>query len=161
MSVDWVPTKGPKTRRLAEARLHQLMHLQAMASSEDYFLDIARKEVPEAWHTLEMDIEAEGPKEKVTLYLDRAVARMFRQMGTGYQARINRILETWMQMKMAEKAVFRLDIMQAVADAREGKNRPDVDERMKEMYEKMVEVWAYNEGWAAAERKMGKGSTED
>lgn len=73
------------------------------------------------------------------------------------QARINRILETWLQMKMAEKAVFRRDIVQAVADAREGKNRPDVDERMMEMYEKMVEVWAYNEGWADAEKRMGKG----
>ena len=31
MSIDWVPTKGPKTKRLAEARLHQLLYLQTLA----------------------------------------------------------------------------------------------------------------------------------
>ena len=37
----------------------------------------------------------------ISAYLDRAVVRCFRAMGGGYQARINRILETWVQMKMA------------------------------------------------------------
>lgn len=157
MGIDWAPGKGPKTRRLAEARFHQLLHLQTMAASEDLFLETARKEVPEAWHTLEMDVEAEGPKEKVTLYLDRAVIAMFRKMGKGYQARINRILETWMQMKMAEKAVFRRDVMAAVDDARAGKNRPDVGARMMKEYEKLVEMWAYEEGWQDAVRRMGEG----
>ena len=91
MSVTWTPTKGPKTKRLAEARLHHLMFMQAM-TSDDQFLETARREIPEAWQTLEMDVETEAPKQKVTLYLDRAVAAMFRKMGHGYQARINRIL---------------------------------------------------------------------
>lgn len=42
-------------------------------------------------------------KEKVTLYLDRSVARCFRGMGRGYQARINQLLRTWMQMKIARE----------------------------------------------------------
>ena len=157
MGVNWTPGKGPKTRKLAEARFHQLLFLQSMAASEDLFLETARKEVPEAWHTLEMDVEAEGPKEKVTLYLDQAVIRMFRSMGKGYQGRINRILETWMQMKMAEKAVFQKEVMDAVEDAREGKNREDVGERMLQHYEKMVEHWAYNEGMLDAMKVMGEG----
>ena len=66
--------------------MHQLLFLEAMTRDE-LFLETARKEIPEAWHTLEMDVEAEGPKEKVTLYLDRAVIQMFRKMGKGYQAR--------------------------------------------------------------------------
>ncbi|MGD1882242.1 MAG: BrnA antitoxin family protein [Paracoccaceae bacterium] len=41
------------------------------------------------------------PKEKVTLYLDRSVARSFKAMGKGYQSRINRLLQTWLQMKAA------------------------------------------------------------
>ena len=157
MSIDWAPTKGPKSRRLAEARLNQLMFLQTMAASEDYFLDIARKEIPEAWNTLEMDVEAEGPKEKVTLYLDRAVARMFKAMGKGYQGRINRILETWMQMKMAEKAEFRKTVMDAVEDARAGSDRPDVGDRMMKQYEKMVQHWAYDEGFFDALKREGEG----
>lgn len=157
MSIDWAPGKGPKTRKLAEARFHQLLYLQTLASSEDYFLETARKEVPEAWHTLEMDVETERPKEKVTLYLDRAVLAMFREMGKGYQGRINRILETWMQMKMAEKAAFRLEVVDAVTDAREGMTREDVGERMMQHYEKMVEHWAYEEGWQDAVKALGEG----
>ena len=156
MSIDWAPGKGPKTRKLAEARFHQLLYLQSMAASEDLFLETARKEVPDAWHTLEMDIEAEGPKEKVTLYLDRAVIRMFRQMGKGYQGRINRILETWMQMKMAEKACFQREVVEALRDAREGKKREDVSDKMLGYYKEMMEHWAYEEGWADAMKAMGE-----
>lgn len=58
-------------------------------------------EVPEAWHTLEADLDVDEPKEKVTLYLDRSVARFYRAMGRGYQRRINRLLATWAQMKIA------------------------------------------------------------
>ena len=57
--------------------------------------------LPAEWKLILHDADVTEKKEKVTLYLDRAVARMFRAMGKGYQGRINRILETWMQMKMA------------------------------------------------------------
>jgi len=62
-----------------------------------------REAVPEAWHTLEQDLDVAEPKEKVTLYLDRSVAKFYRAMGQGYQARINRLLATWAQMKIAEE----------------------------------------------------------
>ena len=44
----------------------------------------------------------EEPKEKVTLYLDRSVARMYRGLGNGYQGVINRVLRVWMQCKAAD-----------------------------------------------------------
>lgn len=152
MSIDWVPTKGPKTRRLAEARMHQLLFLEAMARDE-LFLETARKEIPEAWHTLEMDVETEGPKEKVTLYLDRAVIAMFRKMGKGYQARINRVLETWLQMRIAEKAVLRKEMMEAVGEARDDAERPEVGDEMQKLYTKTLESAAYAEGFADAVRR--------
>lgn len=157
MGIDWAPTKGPKSRKLAEARFHQLLFLQTLASSEDEFLQTARKEVPDAWHTLEMDVETEAPKVKMTLYLDRAVATMFRRMGKGYQGRINRILETWMQMKMAEVSAFRIHVMDALKDAREGRKREDVSERMMEHYAEMLEHWAYDEGWQDGQRALREG----
>ncbi len=49
---------------------------------------------------MEADIDCFEPKTKVTLYLDASVAKMFRAMGKGYQARINRILQLWLQSKM-------------------------------------------------------------
>ncbi|MCG6882253.1 MAG: BrnA antitoxin family protein [Silicimonas sp.] len=152
MTVNWVATKGPKTRRMAEARFHQLIFLSAMESDAG-FLESARREIPEAWQTLEMDIDARPPKEKVSLYLDRAVIAMFRKMGQGYQARINRILETWLQMKIAEKAVYQRDVMEALGDAIAEKNREDPGDFMKEQYAKLVEHWAYEEGFRDGLRK--------
>lgn len=106
---------------------------------------------------LEMDVDVEGPKEKVTLYLDRAVIAVFRRMGKGYQARINRILETWVQMKIVEKVVFQKEIMDRVSEAINDKNREDPKTTWEEMEETLVKHWAYDAGWAAAVREMRQG----
>ena len=66
-------------------------------------------QVPEAWDTLEQDIDVEEPKLKMTLLLDESVVKFYRAMGKGYQARINRILATFAQMRIAQ--VRRLDEM--------------------------------------------------
>ena len=87
-----------KSERLARRRL--VYHLWR-ASEDQLPLTEIRAEAPEAWHIIEADLDCAEPKEKVTLYLDRSVARCFRAMGKGYQARINRILATWMEMKAA------------------------------------------------------------
>lgn len=47
------------------------------------------------------DADVTEKKQKVTLYLDRSVARMFRGLGPGYQGVINRVLRVWMQCKTA------------------------------------------------------------
>ena len=58
-----------------------------------------REEVPDAWHIIVVDLDCHAPKQKVTLYLDAPVAKAFKAMGQGYQARINRILATYLEMK--------------------------------------------------------------
>lgn len=90
--------KMNKTERLARERL--IYHLWR-ADEDELPLRVMREEVPDAWHMIEADIDCFEPKEKITLYLDRSVARMFRTMGKGYQARLNRILNTWLAMKIA------------------------------------------------------------
>ena len=87
-----------KSEKLARERL--IYHMWR-ADSDQLPLHKLRAEAPEAWHMIEADIDCFEPKEKVTLYLDRSVAKLFRAMGKGYQARINRILDTWLAMKMA------------------------------------------------------------
>ena len=42
-------------------------------------------------------------EQKVALYLDAPVVRFYRAMGTGYHERINRLLSTWMNMKIADE----------------------------------------------------------
>ena len=86
-----------KTERIARSKLFR--HL--WEARGDVLDDALEGVVPEAWHTLEADIDVEEPKVKVTLYLDASVAKLFRAMGSGYQARINRVLGTWAQMKIA------------------------------------------------------------
>ena len=140
MSVTWMPGRGPKSRKLAAERLDYLLY-KANREEDEAFLDSARHEIPDAWHTLEMDVPCEAPKTKVTLYLDDAVIRMFRRMGRGYHARINRILETWLQMKMAEKSVFMREVRDQLIEAMDESMRPDVGDEMMRVYQQLWDGW--------------------
>lgn len=95
-----------KTQAQLTARTRLARNLLVL-NSENWLSAALRDDVPDAWHTLELDLEVEEPKEKVTLYLDQSVAKFYRAMGKGYHARINRLLATWAQMKIAEE--LRLD----------------------------------------------------
>lgn len=88
-----------RTARMARARLAR--HLQGFGTDEGLWLRVQER-VPEAWATVEEDIDSEEEKVKITLRLDASVAKLFRAMGKGYQARINHILATYAQMRMGE-----------------------------------------------------------
>lgn len=92
--------KVPKTQEQAYERMHHDMMNSHRHSQIGTFL---RENLPLEWHLLEIDHPVWEKKEKVTLYLDRSVARLFKGMGQGYQARINHLLRTWMQMKIAQE----------------------------------------------------------
>lgn len=139
------PTKGPKTKRLAEERYRALM-FHHIHRDDDGLARLIRDHVPEAWHVLEMDLDVEEPKDKVTLYLDRSVAKTFRAMGAGYQARINRILATWMQMKIAELVGFEMSMTEALVKADEDADREDAPPPEMIGRHTLHEHWAYNEG---------------
>lgn len=100
------PKKGPKTQRLAEKRLRQLLNELGDELSPD---ELERK-IPEAWSTLEEDLDVEEPKVKITLRLDRSVATFFRGMGKGYQARMNRVLATYAQMRIAQVRFYEREL---------------------------------------------------
>ncbi len=68
----------------------------------DLNLDEMRAKLPEDWHLVEHDADLTEPKQKVSLYLDRSVARSFQAMGKGYQGVVNRVLRSWMQAKAAQ-----------------------------------------------------------
>lgn len=86
-----------KTQRIAKDRLDR--YRLAMEKEEIWGIEL-RDQLPEAWQTLEHDLDCVEKKVKVTLYLDESVAKMFRAMGRGWQGRINRLLGTWVQMKI-------------------------------------------------------------
>ena len=89
-----------KTQRIARERLTRNL---IWLNNELWLPAAMREDVPEAWHTLEQDVDVDEPKDKITLYVDRSVARFYRAMGKGYQERINRLLATWAQMKIADE----------------------------------------------------------
>ena len=89
-----------KAERMARQGMIRVMQEETLAQS-DLSLEL-RDRVPEAWHTLEHDLDVEEPKTKITLRLDDSVARFYRAMGPGYQARISRILALWAHMKICD-----------------------------------------------------------
>ena len=143
-------TAGPKTKRLARERLHRLLFESRMEDEEE-LIEVARRQVPDAWHVVEADMDVEKPKEKVTLYIDRSVVKVLRAMGKGYRARINRILATWVQMKIAdlkaeETEYFnKLEVTFAETDA------PEPEDNRKRRRETLEQHWAYAQGLRDAE----------
>lgn len=65
------------------------------------FQDI-KEIVPKAWFTLDQDMPATENKMKVTLRLDESVVDFYRATGPGYQARINRVLATYAQLRIGQ-----------------------------------------------------------
>lgn len=61
-----------------------------------------KEHIPEAWDTLEKDVDVFEKKVQITIRLDESVAKYFRATGPGYQARINRVLATFAQMRIAQ-----------------------------------------------------------
>lgn len=100
---NWSFNKGlSKTRRLAAERL--IAHRIAAEFDEGTDWDV-RAKIPEAWMTLEQDVDVREPKVKVTLYLDDSVAKFFKATGHGWHGRVNRVLATYAQMKIADVRV--------------------------------------------------------
>lgn len=145
------PAKGPKTKRLAHDRLLRLLH-EAACEEDMALLEEVRREVPDAWHLIEMDLDVIAPKDKITLYLDRAVVKCFRAMGHGYHARINRILETWMQMKMAELKALEMQLVDALSVTQADCTAPDPEDWETVKLEKVAESWAYRQGYEAGQK---------
>ncbi len=85
-----------------------LRNLRAL-EDESVVEDLIRDLCPDAWRTLEEDVEVREKKVQITLRLDESVARFYRAMGRGYQGRINRILATYAQMRIAKANMFERD----------------------------------------------------
>jgi uncharacterized protein (DUF4415 family) len=101
--------RANRLSRTARLQLERLQLNAAGLAREDMLDYNVQALVPEAWDTLEQDLDVFEPKTKITLRLDDSVAKFYRAMGEGYQARINRILATFAQMRIAQ--VRRLEEM--------------------------------------------------
>jgi len=87
-----------KRERISRQRLMNYIQNEQY-DDMDVSLELARI-VPQAWHTLEHDLDVWEEKVKITLRLDKSVAQFYRAMGQGCQARISRILALWAHMQI-------------------------------------------------------------
>ena len=118
-----------KTQRLAYDRMLSAI-MEAEWEELDAFIDL-HQHIPDAWETLERDVDVDESKVKITLLLDESVAKFFRAQGKGYQARINRVLATYAQMKIADVRLSekRMDKYSRIdAEAREAEARGETRE---------------------------------
>ena len=95
-----MPTRFTKQDRIAHERYmyHSWLLNQDGMDVASFF----EHEIPAVWHTILHDWDVDEPSEKITLYLDKSVARGFKAMGRGYHKRINRILQSWLQLKIMD-----------------------------------------------------------
>ena len=93
---------GAKSQALASKRLTRYL----VDLYDDRIPIEAQHVIPEAWATLEDDIDVEEEKVKITLRVDASVAKFYRAMGKGYQTRMNRVLSTYAQMQIARVRWF-------------------------------------------------------
>ena len=94
---------GPMTRRMTKSErlaAQSLLRQTEFLRFDDTFDEQIRDLIPDAWRTLEQDLDVEEKKVRITLRLDESVAKFYRAMGKGYQARINRLLATYAQMQI-------------------------------------------------------------
>ncbi len=97
--------RGPnKAERRAQAELDQMLveldHMRALLEAR-----IAARHfenIPTEWLSIETDHPAQRPRTRVTIRLDSDVVKFFKLAGTGYQAKINTVLRTYMLARLAK-----------------------------------------------------------
>ena len=67
--------------------------------------------LPKEWHDIAID-QGPGPKEKVSLFVDKRVLKFFRATGKGWQGRVNLVLEAYALARAsgAVRGVERFDL---------------------------------------------------
>lgn len=88
------------TKAEANARRRLTRYSYEMRMEEDLVSEIDDL-VPDDWHLVDADFPCDPPKAELTIEVDRDVADAFRKMGGDVDGRVNRILGTWLQMKIA------------------------------------------------------------
>lgn len=86
-----------RKRTLGEQRAYSALVLQ-LSETEKWFHDFKLKEkhMPPEWWRIEKDVPVRPRKTRITATFDADVAKFYRALGHGYQARMNAVLRTYM-----------------------------------------------------------------
>ncbi|EAR52024.1 hypothetical protein OG2516_13404 [Oceanicola granulosus HTCC2516] len=84
----------------ARRRLQEIATLWADIASDTQHPELLAARLPHGWG--EIDDRPEPPQTRVTLRIDRDVAKWFRSYGTGYQKIVARVLRAYMLARQTE-----------------------------------------------------------
>lgn len=144
-----MPAKTLSKTKTQKTALDRLQRDLQFLTRETWLPRDLSTHIPPEWHTLEEDVQVTEKKVKVTLYLDAPVLRFYRAMGVGYHERINRLLSTWMNMKLAgeldlERALNERNGIDAYIEREAERQLAAEREAKKEEREREIEGW---KGW--------------
>ena len=66
--------------------------------------------IPPDWRRIERDVPVRPKKERLTACFDADVVKWFRNMGHGYQARMNAVLRTYMKAVVSKEILSHGDL---------------------------------------------------
>ncbi len=93
------PKKMTKTQRI---NWSYAVDAHAMIEYDLHSYVARQKMLPPAWDEIWKDEDRRHPvRQRVTMQMDADVVKFFKAMGEGYQARINRVLRTFMHYRLA------------------------------------------------------------
>lgn len=132
----YAPKKFSQTKTAREARRRLARQLDG-ADGDLALWRAVQERVPEAWAWIEEDLDLPERRERITIRLDRSVVQVFRAMGPGYQHAINRVLSTYVQMRIGEveRAKGRVGRVDPPPEAR-AEEAPSVRERIEMLRER-------------------------
>ncbi|MEL6678293.1 MAG: BrnA antitoxin family protein [Pseudomonadota bacterium] len=97
-----------RRKTLTELKAETELAMQVAELEADVAFNTAvAKFVPSTWEDLPERYPCKPPKTRVTLLVDRDVAKFFRAMGRGHQARMNAVLRTFMLALLSKEIVTR------------------------------------------------------
>jgi len=91
-----------RTVRQEVAYAEMMLALHVM-NSEMEALRLKQALIPPEWHRIEDRVPVRPKKTKLTVAFDADLVRWFRNMGQGYQARMNAILRTFMLARLSKE----------------------------------------------------------
>jgi uncharacterized protein (DUF4415 family) len=86
----------------AELRAESALIGLEMELAEIRRVDRVRKGCPKGWNRVESDNPAHPRKVRLTIRIDKDVAKWFWQKGEGYQSQMNAVLRLYMEAKRSE-----------------------------------------------------------
>lgn len=91
-----------KRTKVEEENRSEMLNALKQEMRELEVMAVTYDAIPEGWWRLERDMPPSPKKEQISIRIDEDVMAFFRGYGHGHQTRINKVLRTYMQARLAK-----------------------------------------------------------